>query len=138
WNFGFYGRGPLESILKRKLKQHIDSGRVHFGFIYSLHEKLLQSKIFVSLIEPDNFPSQSIVEAMSTGNALLVLNSGDSHLFIKENGALVNKDAHIILEKLKSLIEEDLLCLGKNSQALAKERFSMEKYLAVWTKNMMK
>ncbi|MEX1193369.1 MAG: glycosyltransferase [Brumimicrobium sp.] len=137
WKFGFYGRGPLESILKRKLKQHIDSGRVHFGFVYNLHEKLLQSKIFVSLIEPDNFPSQSIIEAMSTGNALLVLNSGESHRFIKENGILVEKDTDIILEKLMSLIDEDLMRLGQNSQALAKEKFAKEKYLEVWTKNMV-
>lgn len=134
WKFGFYGRGPLENILKRKLKQHIDSGRVHFGFVYNLKEKLLQSKIFVSLIEPDNFPSQSIVEAMSEGNALLVLNSGDSHRFIKENGMLVKKDANIILEKLKSLTKEDLMHLGQKSQVLAKEKFSLENYLAVWTK----
>lgn len=138
WNFGFYGRGPLEEILKKKLKQQIDNGRVHFGFVYNLHEKLRQSKIFVSLIEPDNFPSQSIVEAMSEGNALLVLNSGESNRFIKENGILVKKDINTILEKLKSLIEEDLMRLGQNSQALAKEKFTMEKYLSVWTKIMKK
>lgn len=138
WSFGFYGRGPLEMELKKILEVPIKNGRVEFGFTRLLEEKLLKSKIFVSLIEPDNFPSQSVIEAMSCGNALLILNSGDSKKFIDHNGILVEKEVSKILEKLKELINKDHTAMGKNSISLARERFSKEEYISNWIDNLQK
>lgn len=138
WSFGLYGRGPLEMELKKILEVPIKNGRVEFGFTRLLEEKLLKSKIFVSLIEPDNFPSQSIVEAMSCGNALLILNTGDSDKFIDHNGVLVEKEVSKILENLKELTSKDHTAMGENSISLARERFSKEEYISNWIDNLQK
>ena len=130
WNFAIFGQGPLEKKVKSILASNIRSGRVQVEFVSNLKSFLDKSKIFVSLIEPDNYPSQSVIEAMHSGNALLVLNSGTSKRFIEGNGFLVEKNYDVIRNKLEALMESDNLNdYQVKSTKLAHDCFSSKSYI---------
>jgi glycosyltransferase involved in cell wall biosynthesis len=129
WKIFFLGRGPLFGELKEMLQYEIEKGDVVLTYTSKLNSHLKKSSIFVSLIEPDNFPSQSVLEAMHFKNALIVLNSGTSFQFIQENGLLVEKSKDDINKKIKQLIQSDLQLSCKNSQHLLENKFSSDKYI---------
>jgi glycosyltransferase involved in cell wall biosynthesis len=89
WNIKIFGSGPLEEEMRGLLKDELISGRAYIGYTGNIVDEFKASKIVCSFIEPDNYPSQSIFEAMAMGNVLLVSNHGNSSIFVgNENGIL--------------------------------------------------
>jgi glycosyltransferase involved in cell wall biosynthesis len=132
WRVCFRGAGPQESIIREILKKEIITGKVDVGFVSDLSHELKRSKIFVSVIEPDNYPSQSVIEAMAYGNALLLSDCGQTKdKFHGSNGVLVQPDETSILEGLCSISNNDdgLRNMGLASYHLVRSRFSQEAYL---------
>lgn len=129
WKFFIYGRGPLEKEVKSAVEQCGLVNVIFCGFCENLSDVLDESKIFVSLIEPDNFPSQSIFEAMRASNALVVLDSGlGSKNLILNNGYLIKKDLNEICKKISDSIAMSS-GFGKGSLVLSESRFSPVLYL---------
>ena len=76
----------MQKQLEILLADEINTNSVmKIGRVNDISDYLMHSKIYVSLIEPDNYPSQSIFEAMYYGNALVCSNTGDSNKFINNN-----------------------------------------------------
>jgi glycosyltransferase involved in cell wall biosynthesis len=129
WKFELLGSGPLEEDLKKFLADEISKGCVKIYYSTDIKEVFSRSSIIVSLIEPDNYPSQSIFEAMALGNAVVVSNSGESYRFVEgDNGILLHKDDDSrVLERLLS--DEKLLSeMQSNSRLLFKTKFSKHAY----------
>lgn len=138
WKVLIFGRGPLNDELNLLLKDEIQKGHVEIGYTPRLNEVLQVSSIFVSLIEPDNFPSQSILEAMNYQNALVLLNTGNSSLFINKNGYLVNKNPEEIAEKIIRLTHQNLKEYGTNSKEILQNRFCSIQYISFYTEELKK
>lgn len=132
WRVAIRGDGPDDAIIRQILAEEISNGRVNYGYTSELMEELRRASIFVSIISPDNYPSQGIVEAMIAGNALLLSDLGQTReKFLDGNGitTMIDED-----EVLASLIEmtrdtEELARMGRRSFNLASERFSQQAYL---------
>lgn len=132
WNIKFFGKGEQATEINTLLYEEILAGKVTTGYQTKILEELVKSKIFVSLIEPDNYPSQSVLEAMYTGNALLLSDCGSTkENFYDKNGLLCQVDFDDILDKLTKLAsdQDTLKSLGKNSINLVQHRFDKNRYI---------
>ncbi len=130
WRVRILGVGELDAEIRDAVVGMED--RIEVGFDPNLPDALASSRIFVSLIEPDNYPSQSVMEAMAAGNALLLSDTGDSaERFMQGNGMLTGLDVDQVLETLLVLTADDqaLKAMGEQSRALAQQRFNADHYL---------
>lgn len=132
WRVLICGRGPESQFIASLLRSQIRSGQISLGFDPHLEETLRKSKVFVSLIEPSNFPSQSVHEAMAFGNAVVLSDSGaESKTFVDGNGLLVALDVDSITRALLDITanEASLQNMGRRSSDLAFSRFSRNETL---------
>lgn len=129
WNCRILGKGPCEEKIKCIIREHGQDAKVQVGHVPTLVSVLLKSKIFVSIIQPDNYPSQSVLEAMSCGNALLLSNTGDSHRFLdteSNNGVLVDISADSVCVALAQLAGDldRLREMGESASVFSRKSFS--------------
>lgn len=131
WSVVMLGRGPEEAAVRHELSRHLGR-RATVEHVPSIVPVLRESKIFVSMIEADNFPSQSVVEAMACGNALLLSNRGDSWRFTQcDNGRLTGLTSCDIVESLKAMIAQDcsLEQMGERSKSCLMQHFGSSIYI---------
>ena len=132
WKVAIFGKSPQSDEINNLLAEEILSGQVITGYQTKMLPELEQSKIFVSLIEPDNYPSQSVLEAMYTGNALLLSDRGfTKERFFADNGMLCELTLEDVLLKLTKLVssETDLELLGRNSRSLLNNKYDKQIYI---------
>lgn len=78
WQVHFRGSGPEEVVVRDTLKSAISNGYVQVGWSSNLESELQEAKIFVSIIGTGSYPSQSVFQAMRSGNLLLLGNTGET------------------------------------------------------------
>jgi glycosyltransferase involved in cell wall biosynthesis len=120
------------------LSDEIRDGRVVTGYRTKILPELKKSRIFVSIIEPDNYPSQSVLEAMYTGNALLLSDRGfTKERFFNGNGRLCEISFEDVLSKLTELVQDlsNLDIYGRNSLEILNTRYNKDIYID-YIKNM--
>lgn len=119
WSARVAGQGEDAAEIQGELGSLINDGRVMVGYDADIEKTLRSSRIYVSLIEPDNYPSQAVLEAMHYGNALILSDRGDSDRFIGDsaNGTLVSIDPQKVADQLISLANkaEHLEQMGRSS-----------------------
>lgn len=133
WKIKIFGRGPESTEINNLLSEEISLGQVITGYQTKILSELERSKIFVSLTEPDNYPSQSVLEAMYAGNALLLSNRGfTKEKFFSENGTLCEVNFEDILYNLIKLVsnQTDLEYFGNNSRNLLDSRYNKKSYIS--------
>jgi glycosyltransferase involved in cell wall biosynthesis len=131
WTFYICGSGDLKCDIEDIIARNNRDNLIYKGYVYDMDVLMGKSKIFVSLIEPDNYPSQSIFNAMANNNALIVSNTGESKKsFIDNNGYAVKLNLDDVVLHIRRLIEQDdLMLMGNNSRYMFESRYSQEKYL---------
>lgn len=142
WKGAILGKGPTEDEIRSILADEIASGRVHVGYDPKIMQTLAKSRIYASIIEPDNYPSQSILEAMQCGNALLLSNTGNSDTFLAaghSNGRLVELTEDVIAKTLVSMANDDaaLTAMAVASAALIDQKFSHKIYIQEFIRQHM-
>jgi len=113
------GEGPEEICLNN----YIEEKELKCIKLLGLEDKpwkhLQKSKVFVSLQENDNYPSQSLIEAMACENAIIATDVGNTQLLVSDNeGILINKDAEELANAISLLFQNNSLLekLGKNAR----------------------
>jgi glycosyltransferase involved in cell wall biosynthesis len=134
WTGAILGKGPTEDEIRAILADEIAAGQVHVGYDPKIMQTLARSKIYASVIEPDNYPSQSILEAMQCGNALLLSNTGNSDTFLApghSNGRLVDLTEESIADTLVAMASDEsaLAAMAQASIALIDQKFSHKIYI---------
>ena len=134
WRVAILGQGPDEELIREKLARYISRDQVIVSYEPSIKPYLERAALFVSLIEPDNYPSQSVLEAMDMNIALLLSDTGTSSRFIDQerpNGVLAPLNAAAIADALVELCsdEQRLREYGENSRLVSDERFSESAFL---------
>lgn len=116
-----YGSGPLR----------VEIGRAHVGFASSPYQVLGRSKIFLSLQQNENYPSQALLEAMASGCAIIATDVGETRRILDESCAVL---IPFCLDSLKSAIEkllndDDLRCrMGHAARSRALQHHTIERY----------
>ncbi|MBC7292916.1 MAG: glycosyltransferase family 4 protein [Thermoleophilia bacterium] len=130
WRVHILGEGPLERDVRERIVQAGLEGLVTVERVHCTSPYLRRARIFVSLQKTENYPSQSLLEAMSSGCAVIATDVGQTRRLIdEETGLLVPSDSPSELaEALLSLMVDPKRCdaLGR----AARERVLAEHSLA--------
>jgi glycosyltransferase involved in cell wall biosynthesis len=104
--FEMYGKGDLDFEIREYLKLRNLTDKIKVEYTEEIEKKLKRSKIFLSLQHVDNYPSQSILEAMYFKNIVIATNTGETEKLILPNtGFLVGFDPVEIAEKIEYVID---------------------------------
>jgi len=124
-----------EGTLVYEAKDFIDSNNLSHSIIFQFHknppEIFKNTSVFVSLQSGTNYPSQSVLEAMACGNAVIASNRGDTELFINDsNGIIIDLNLDELVTAIEKLIDNPALThnLGINGRELAINNHTIDKY----------
>ena len=118
-HFYLLGDGQLKQeindyIIKYDLKKFVSS-----YFEPNPENIFSETSVFISIQETNNYPSQSVLEAMACQNAIIASDVGDTRMFInKDNGILVKLNCKDISKAIEYLYLDRELTkkLGKNAR----------------------
>jgi len=124
-----------EGTLVKEINDFIENNRLKESVNFSFHpnppEIFKDTSVFVSLQANNNYPSQSILEAMGCGCAVIAPDNGDTHLLVNENtGILISLEIDALVRALEKLISSPELTqrLGSNARKFVLENHTIEKY----------
>jgi glycosyltransferase involved in cell wall biosynthesis len=82
--FYLLGDGPLRGRVECELAAHDLAEKVTAGFSCAPQEVLKNAAVFVSLQDKDNYPSQSLLEAMSAKCAIVATDVGQTRMLVDD------------------------------------------------------
>lgn len=125
------GEGPLKKTLMLYVKENGWDDFIQFKGYVNMEEITPAAKVFCSLQSMDNYPSQSLLEAISSGCYCIASNRGDTHRIVKSHfGRLVELDEMTISRAIADLLcmsDEDWLLIENNARRFARANFSVNK-----------
>lgn len=128
--FHIMGEGRLSLEIKNKVHS---SGLVNIKF-HGFHPQptdiLSNTSVFVSIQTTNNYPSQSVLEAMGCGNAIIATDVGDTRMFInKNNGFLINLEISQLVNAIETcFLNKDLReRVGNYAYSYVRENHTIEK-----------
>ncbi|MES2707680.1 MAG: glycosyltransferase [Verrucomicrobiota bacterium] len=108
WFVHMLGDGEEMPQVSGLLEDGVAAGQVWIGRVSDPSRIFAESKIMASLISTDNFPSQSVLEGLAAGCAMLLSDRGESHKFLNgTNGFTVEPEHGTVLEKLLFMTSGD-------------------------------
>ncbi len=129
--FIILGTGPFENEIQTFIQKHRLSN-------VSLPEKVLQpeihlrkSKVFITIQQTENYPSQALIEAMACENAIIASDVGETRKIVTDNeGILVKLDTQDIAKALTELLSNDENCFkaGKNARKKVMQEHTIEMF----------
>jgi glycosyltransferase involved in cell wall biosynthesis len=131
-----FGEGTLVKEVEDFIKQNNLEKNIDFRFHPNPTEVLKNSLIFVSIQSLTNYPSQSVLEAMACGNAVIASRTGDTELFInKNNGVLIELNEDALVKAIEELIEnkDKAILLGKNAREFVLKNHTIETFSGYFT-----
>jgi len=127
------GEGPLRALVEETVDRLHLRGLVETGFRADLAPVLSRARVFVSLQRLDNYPSQSLLEAMACGMATVATDVGLTWQLVDETtGIRIKPDPEQIAEAVVSLLKDPERCgrLGQAARRRVAERHSEDSYRA--------
>lgn len=106
-HFYFLGNGPLQPQIEATLQDNQITE--HITIRYEPHPTriLNQSAIFISVQVDENYPSQSLLEAMACGNAIVATDVGDTWRLVDDTtGIRVPPTAKAVAEAIIKLLRD--------------------------------
>lgn len=132
WKVYILGRGPLEKIVKEYIIQYKLNETVEVDHVDCISDYLNKARLFVTLQRTENYPSQSLLEAMSAGCAVIATDVGDTRRLIDgKTGLLVgNNNPFELAEVMKKLVQDPDLCytLGQAARERVTIDHSLERF----------
>ncbi|MBK7380882.1 MAG: glycosyltransferase [Ignavibacteriales bacterium] len=128
--FHIMGEGRLSSSINEKIKSSGFLNIIFYGFHPQPVEILADTSVFVSIQTTNNYPSQSVLEAMACGNVIIANDVGDTRMFInKNNGILIESDWAQLVKGIETLyLNKDLKeRLGRFGYSYVRENHTIEK-----------
>lgn len=116
------GTGGEYNRIKNMIEENSLQNYVHLcGALDSSLEIVSKSKIFVSIQQDNNYPSQSLLEAMACKNAIIASDVGETRLLVTDKeGILVELTPKSISEAILKLINDEYLIEKKSKAAYIK------------------
>ncbi len=125
------GEGPLKKTLMLYVEKNGWDDFIEFKGYVNMEEVTPHAKIFCSLQSRDNYPSQSLLEAISSGCYCIASNVGDTQRIVKSQfGRLVEFDEIDISRAIVDILyisNEDWLLIESNARRFAIDNFSVSK-----------
>jgi glycosyltransferase involved in cell wall biosynthesis len=125
------GEGTLVNEVDEFIKQNKLEKNINFRFHPHPTEILKNTLIFVSIQTLTNYPSQSVLEAMACGNAVIASRTGDTELFINDkNGILIELSEDALAAALEDLLthKDKAIELGRNARDYVLKHHTIETF----------
>ena len=130
--FALLGEGL--AYLHSEINHFIDINKLNKNIFFGFHpnppEVFSESTVFVSIQSTNNYPSQSVLEAMACGNAIIASDVGDTRMFLNEDvGILIPLELVSLVHALELLIndKEHAVRLGNNAREFVLRHHTLEK-----------
>lgn len=129
-HFFFLGRGSLQHDLETTVQAMGVSEHATIRFEPEPTKILNESSIFVSLQSEENYPSQSLLEAMACANAIIATDVGETWRLVDDaNGIRVPSKAEAVAKAIVQLLRNPSLHKLRNaSRQRVLENYSAERY----------
>jgi len=112
---GEYEHQIIEFIKRNKFE------KIQVGFCKNPIGVLKESMIFLSLQEKENYPSQSLIEAMACGNAVIATDVGMTRKIVNDEvGLLIKRDSNELIKAMDQLLSNETSTLEKGRKAREK------------------
>lgn len=101
---------------------------------------MARSRVFLSIQEYENYPSQSLLEAMASGCAIVATNVGNTRLILDDSVAdLVEPNAEAIFRAIEALIRNPARAevMGAEANKKARRLFTIERYSAYFVREIL-
>ena len=128
--FHIMGEGAFFYNVKERVLESKASNILFHGFHPQPTEILADTSVFVSIQTTNNYPSQSVLEAMACGNAIIATDVGDTRMFVNENnGILIKLDVLELAGAIEKLYKNKELCqkLGDFAYKYVRENHNIQK-----------
>lgn len=111
WKLFILGNGPLKPLIKKKIDEYKLNKSVVLSYQSDISSILNKSSIFVSVQAHENYPSQSLLEAMASENAIIATDVGNTKKLLDDGCALFiyRNSRQELAEKLFTLINDEML-----------------------------
>ena len=129
--FFLLGEGPLQLEIQKALARLCLLDVVETGFRPDISPVLSKARVFLSLQRHDNYPSQSLLEAMACGAVPVATDVGLTWRLVDETtGIIVKRDPAQVSEAVITLLRDSERCdrLGRAARQRAVEQHSDERY----------
>jgi glycosyltransferase involved in cell wall biosynthesis len=114
------GAGEYESRIIEFIKRN-KFEKIQVGFCKDPIGVLKESMIFLSLQEKENYPSQSLIEAMACGNAVIATDVGMTAKIVSgEVGLLIKRDPDELIKAMDQLLSNETIALEMGRKAREK------------------
>ena len=124
--FHLLGEGSLVNVINEYITQYGLRDSVNFTFHKDPPEIFSKTTVFVTLQSGTNYPSQSVLEAMACGNAIVASSTGDTGLFVDHsNGILTGLQSDSVARAMKELISDPVRA---QKMGLAAAKFAAENH----------
>jgi len=124
------GSGPLEQEIRQEFGA-IKNQILHIHYEDNPFQILLRTKIYVALQEIENYPSQSLLEAMTCGCAIVATDVGLTRRLLDESCAiLIPAEPAALAEALMRLLDNEALrCeLGQSAENVVTSKHTIETF----------
>lgn len=125
------GKGPMSDEISAFIKENNLRCVELINETFFPQEIISRSKVFISLQDDDNYPSQALLEAMACENIVVATNVGNTELLInKDTGFVVSKNRTEIANTILKIVTHynDLIQLGKNARQKVTTEHTIDKF----------
>lgn len=105
-NVRICGDGPMKPYIDSR----VDVNRKHkisVGYCENSIDVLSRSKIFVSLQTYNNYPSQSVFEAIKSGCLVIATDVGETRKILNDENSILIKDKVTLINAITTVLEND-------------------------------
>jgi glycosyltransferase involved in cell wall biosynthesis len=127
------GEGPLRKECEARIRSHGLQSAVSIDFVANPAEVLRRSAIYVTLQTGDNYGSQSLLEAMGAGCAIIASDVGETkNIVTEETGVRVPLTVEAVADPIERLIAspEATRKRGLRASRIARTTYSADTYAA--------
>lgn len=125
------GKGPGSNQIIEKINKYGLEGQVELSYTTTPKKYLRKSKIFLTLQVEDNYPSQSLLEAMACKNAIVATDVGLTHKLVDDsNGVRIDRSTESLIEAINMMIAKikNDFSLFENSRQKILESQNVEQF----------
>lgn len=125
------GEGPLRPQIESLIKQHGLESYVSIGFHTNPGRFLRGAAVYMSLQTGDNFGSQSLLEAMGAGCAIIASDVGETFRIITDDvGIRVPLTVEAVAEAMVRMVEapDQTRLMGERAEHSARTTYSSDTY----------
>ena len=129
-NFKIYilGNGDYKWRIEEFVKMHKFENRIVVTYTPSPIEYMKKTKIFLSLQKDENYPSQSLIEAMATKNVIIATNVGLTYKIVHDRWGILIEEQKDLVDALVKLENIDMSKMGEEAMNFVKENHNVENF----------